>query len=359
MIVVFVGAFVVLPLVVIYVDAARTRRTMISEAYFTIATLKEVEGTPRTLIVYLPGILARAKNQMVFVARFLVDGLPDRSIDLLMVDYGGDAFRPRTIATQVAIQVQWYSKNYDQIAFVGASLGGRMLNAVFHELSIDIEVMHKVSRPIIIDAPMDRRDFAAGGSPAALVLRFIPIGTLVNRLKLTDKMAQPPKDKNIGNDGDFAFFAADPSVTSYSRYIAWVKKTSMEGLTGHDFSVWRDQLVAMATMPWYNDAFAGLPPLYIACTAEPTSWRVFDQETRQDRSDRDGNFPVQDPGNDTVKQFRATASWQRRVPTLRAGGNVWVVRSTHCGFMERPVAWRNALSSAVSEVTRDHVSLNE
>ncbi|MBC7764417.1 hypothetical protein H7Y29_01755 [Microbacteriaceae bacterium] len=101
----------------------------------------------------------------------------------------------------------------------------------------------------------------------------------------------------------------------------------------------------MSTMPWYEGAFGTRPPLYIACTEQPTSWLTF-QEDITNEVDEDGDVPCQLPVNNTVKQLSTVAAWREREPMLI----VWVVRSTHCGYLERPVAWSSVLTAAIRQV---------
>jgi hypothetical protein len=184
---------------------------------------------------------------------------------------------------------------------------------------------------------------------AAAVLRWLPIGMLVNKLRLSDKMfTQPsglPSPENISNGFDFFHFSRGAADT-YDDYVAYVRENAKVGLTGHYLSMWRDQLVCMATMPWYDDAFTDHEPLYIACSENDCRWEVFDEEVL----DSGDSSPLERPKNVTVKQFKSLGQWQVKVPALRSSANVAVVRSTHCGYAERPVAWTNALTSMMARV---------
>lgn len=335
-------AFVVAVYLLILIDALVSRPFMKSEVSFGLQTIR-TEGRRRVLVVYLPGILARTHQQLPPITDYLSEGVSEDALDIMTVDYLSEVFDWKMVTNEVAEEMMAVEGNYDKIICIGASLGGRLLNPICHLLGDQIS-SSKLCRPIVIDAPFDRRSFAAGGDILALSLRFVPVGRALNKLRLTDRLAQPPQNKNIGNFAEFSSIT-DGSASTYIQYIAWVKAQAMAGLTGHFFSTERDQLVAMSTMPWYEGAFGNRPPLYIACTEQSTSWRTF-QEDVTNEVDEDGDVPCRLPVNNTVKQLSTVAAWREREPMLV----VWVVRSTHCGYLERPAAWSRALTSAVWQV---------
>ncbi len=343
-------ALIPLAYVVVLVDYTVSRWFMEpSRAEFSLEQLSEGDDD-RVLIVFLPGVLMRCIRQTI-LKRMLRGAMRNNASDILWVDYAGERFDARTITAMTYNKVKEIEADYRLVVFIGASLGGRMLNLIYHDIVGNTALSNKVARPIMLDSPMNHRQFAGGGDILAPVLRFVPIGRLVNMLRLTDRMAQPPQDKNIGNAADFAAFT-NGEATTYSKYIAWVKACAMDGLLGHKFSAFRDMLVAMRGMAWYDDAFASHPPLYIANADAPCSWRTFEESVLEEVVDRDGHRPVKHPHNDTVKQFEGVAAFQDRVPSMKVSGSVWVVRSTHCGFAERPVAWNNALKEAINVVVR-------
>lgn len=326
-------------------DAIVGMRTMDpSSVMMSKEPLAEGPG-PRVLLVYLPGILARSEDQMVILRDAFAGGLDGMSADLLRIDYTGERFRVRTTVEAVCGRLRLLEHDYDRIVFIGASLGGRLLNGVYEWIWDGDVLFAKAARPIILDAPMDRRDFAAGGSLLALALRVVPIGPLVNRLRLTDRMARPPKDHNIGNMAHFPA-VSQGAARNYQEYIDWVKARSMEGLHRHRFSVWRDQIVAMSRMKWAADAFEQHPPLYISCSSEKVTRWTFVEDILPDVKDANGRTPVQYPLNDTVMQPHTVNAWRTRIPDIQH----WIVASTHCGFMERPVAWQLAITAAIREV---------
>ena len=254
------------------------------------------------------------------------------------------------VATQIVLESRRSRDcgGYDAILIVGESLGGRLANAVVHQLN-ERGAGDKLVRPIIIDAPFDHRDFGAGGDVLAGILRIVPMGRLVNRLGLADRLfTQPaglPQAENIANTGDLLELSCGNALT-YEQYVAWVRLSAQRGLSGHKFSVYRDQLVAMATMPWY-DTFADMPPIYLACTDKDTpEWQT--EYAQPVEAMLDGTCPLERPANATVKQLQAAYRWMRAVPGATAW-DVRIIRSTHCGYAERPLAWLDALADAVRD----------
>lgn len=347
----------VLVYVVLLIDAAANRWSMASGICYPLAKRPLISGGDRrVLVVYLPGILARGGDKPEILYRALAEGLAGTTSDLFTIDYAGEAFRWQQVVDEVATQIVLESRRsrdcggYDAILIVGESLGGRLANAVVHQLN-ERGAGDKLVRPIIIDAPFDHRDFGAGGNVLAGILRIVPMGRLVNRLGLADRLfTQPaglPQAENIANTGDLLELSCGNALT-YEQYVAWVRLSARRGLSGHKFSVYRDQLVAMATMPWY-DTFADVPPIYLACTDKDTpEWQT--EYAQPVEAMLDGACPLERPANATVKQLQAAYRWMRAVPGATAW-DVRIIRSTHCGYAERPLAWLDALADAVRDAT--------
>lgn len=340
--------------VVFVIDAALSRRTMRTEVSAPLLQPLSVGGGTRVLVVYLPGILARTADKPRVFYDALAAGLRGTTADLLALDYTGEAFDPSATIAQVCDRIEGVlgrpdNGRYHKLLLVGESLGGRMVNLVMDELQAR-GCADKLVQPVIIDAPMDYRDFAAGGDTLAMVLRYVPMGRLVNHLGLADRLfTQPaglPQAKNIANAGDMLNMSYGNALT-YEQYVAWVQLCARRGLSGHRFSVYRDQLVAMTRLPWGSDVFAKRPPIYLVCTSEdtPAAWHEYTQPVSVML---DGTCPLERPVNATIKQPEAVKRWKTVVPAM-VNWDVRVVRSTHCGYMERPLAWRNALADAVSD----------
>lgn len=348
--------FVAVLYCLIVADAALCKWNMIRGIKYPVNKRSLTTGDGmRVLVVYLPGILVRTADRPRVFYDALAKGLSATSADVLCVDYDGESFDAEAVADQIVTQIilamrRNYSSEYGKLLLIGESLGGRVVNLVVHLLQTSSpEVAARLVRPIIIDAPFNHRDFASGGALLATVLRYVPMGRLVNRIGLADRLfTQPaglPQAKNIANGGNIMQLSHGNALT-YEQYVEWVKMCAHKGLSGHLFSVYRDQLVAIATMPWHGDAFSALPPIYLACTnAEWTSEHPVYSDpvvTMQD-----GSCPLKLPANATIKQPQALLRWMEAIP----GMTVRVVRSTHCGYMERPEAWRAALEDAVRDAT--------
>jgi hypothetical protein len=346
---VFIAGAIALVVALIWIDYLFTKSSM-----QTLPRLKREDVTttgdgPKVLLIFMTGVLARSKDQLPGIIDALLSGVGDARLSIVRVDHIGERENWRTMcdATVSYVDMIMRQQDFDEVIFVGLSKGGRYLNAVYHQI-IGMDWFDEVRRPIIVDAPPDHRGMGGGGNWIAPVLRFIPIGRVVNSLNLVDRfMRVLPQNKNIDNAADFAAISGGVATT-YPGYIKWVRAQAMTGLSGHKASVFRDQVVNIATMPWYEDSFKNRVPLYIACTNKPTQWKTFDEPMDPEVTDAEGNLPVQWPKNDTIRQWPALSGFRKRVAKLE----VWVVRSTHCGFYERPRVWSQAIEQAVKAVRR-------
>lgn len=244
----------------------------------------------RTLIVYLPGILAGGRASSVD----LIDIWKRHSDFVMMIEYGDERFDGAFCAQSVsdAIQRQNAATPFYRIVFIGSSMGGLLAYDVIRQLKLDDSVSTEL---ILLDAPTSSADFQAPNHLVAPVLRVLPFGPIWNRLNLIDKMFVPPKEENI-----------EPGVdrTELARRVDEGKN--------YRISFWRDELV------------------YIMTHGAPKRGSL---ESRVDRlvyvrSTRD---------NDTVRP-EAYDIWA----TTTSITTRMEVDSTHVGFAERPKTWQQA-----------------
>ncbi len=242
------------------------------------------------LIVYLPGILASARENSVD----LID-IWRRNSDLVMlVEYGDERFDGAFCAKVVsdAIRRQNNITPFLRVQLIGSSMGGLVAYDVIQQLKLVGTVPIEL---ILLDAPTSSSDFQAPNHLVAPVLRALPFGPIWNRLNLIDKMFVPPKEENI-----------EPGVDR-----AELTRRVNEG-KAFRISFWRDELVYIM-----SHGAPGLDSL-----EGKVDRLVYVRSTRD---------------NDTVRPeayntWAATTSVITRIE----------VDSTHVGFAERPKTWRQA-----------------
>ncbi|MEP7205127.1 MAG: hypothetical protein ABI716_02960, partial [Candidatus Saccharibacteria bacterium] len=123
-------------------------------------TLKIVESSrptqAKTLIVYLPGILASAKDSSVD----LID-VWRRFGDVVLVEYGDNRFDGARVVSEVVAELrrlQSGTTRYEQIVFIGSSMGGLLADDVILQMGSDNSVLVDL---LLIDAPTSAADLQA------------------------------------------------------------------------------------------------------------------------------------------------------------------------------------------------------
>lgn len=252
-----------------------------------------LKGTSKssTLIVYLPGILASAKNSSVDLI-----GIWRHYGDVYLVEYGDNRFSGSVIVRLVSNQIirrQRAAQPYRRIVFIGSSMGGLLAYDVIRSLRKSLMVTP--IELIALDAPTGAADFQPPNNLVAPILRLLPFGPIWNKLNLVSKMFVPPKEVNI-----------EPGVNR-----AELARRVGEG-KNYRLSFWRDELC-------YIMGHGALRPGSLVGQVYRLTYV---------RSIRD---------NDTV---RATAynAWAATTPIATRVE----VDSTHVGFAERPKTWQQA-----------------
>ena len=87
-------------------------------------------------------------------------------------------------------------------------------------------------------------------------------------------------------------------------------------------------------------------PVYVACTDAdvPDQWAQYEERIAPEVVDENGNIPVARPRNATVDQPKSADRW---IALYEGAIDMIAVRSTHCGFMERPDAWSDTFDHAL------------
>lgn len=240
----------------------------------------------RTLIVYLPGILAGARRSSQDINDiWLEEG------DMLHVEYRGKRFRAKRVVSAVAGYIITNGRRYERIVFIGSSMGSLLAYDIVQRLNRGTRA--KVAF-VAIDAPTSARDFQSPLDKTSHFMRILPFGPIWNLLSrpVMKLLMVPPKDENV-----------EPGVnrTDLDRRF--------QQMWDYPLSFYRDQILYMIShKKLVSGSLDGIKRFVYV------------------RSKRD---------TDTVRQ-EAIHSWYRarqRITYIEAD-------STHVGFAERPQTWR-------------------
>lgn len=167
----------------------------------------ESNGKPkRTLFVHLPGLMGDGVTQIQNV----LDTFLERG-DVLAVHYDGElgkearVFDARLIVERTVLEIVWRKaqKQFDDIVFIGTSMGGKLAYQIAQLLRFQLAIRTKA---LLIDAPLGRRDFQRPldlSSPALRFLPYVPVLNLIyvvpflERLIMNVLFVVPPKEADI------------------------------------------------------------------------------------------------------------------------------------------------------------------
>jgi len=253
-------------------------------------------GNDRVFLL-LPGILARGREQ--FETQLSNIGRKG-SIDVR--SYVGHGFEISHVARSVARDVKMYQRCGLEVIIIGASIGGLVgLEAV--RLLQSLEGV----KLIMIDSPHGVSSMRAFPDRLAILTRIFKGAPLPNFIgnRVLEKMKVGPKR-------DFVDF---PEGVDKDQHFEIVKEKALASLSGHEFSMWWTQLVAMVNYR-PTAAILGLDVTYVACLGE---------------------------ANDVVVQPLAKKKWQKVDPNLK----VVEVEAAHCGFLQQPTRWHRLFADAL------------
>lgn len=305
----------------------------------------------KILIVLMPGVLMNAEKGYEPLIPAIMEACDTArfSADLVYADYAVDQVDYHELVAQVGYKFEEFGRDaqYQMVLPIGASFSGLVVNAAYSVLGHQPAKL--AAKPILIDSPFGAT-FPGATVVAARAMGLIRFpGTVADRLnKNTDRFTGSmnlPKNKNIGNTADFSSITGG-EATTYLDYVEWAKEKARDGLSGHKTTLFASQVGAMSNFT-FTPFPSGVTPIYLACTDAdvPDDWEDFSESIDPKVTDEDGNVPVERPKNDTVAQPKAADCW---IEACRNTGiTVLAVRSTHCGFMERPKAWKAAMKRAI------------
>ncbi len=281
-------------------DAVRRRALWKSTVRCTL-TAAVNDQVSDTLIVYVPGILADGvKSSDPVRAAWLKFG------DVMHVSYVGNRFDGSVVANHIARDIVTLHNSLNtphrRIVFILSSMGGMLGLDVLEKLD---HMRYPITdrRLVLVDAPSGSQDMLSGGNIFAPLMRVLPFGPVYNVLlaPLKRKMLLPPKDDSIEDHLDKEL----------------VKKTALENMDEFPVSVWRDQLVYMATYFFDREKLA-YPAIYLRC----------------------------DEDNVTVKQPQAAQTWS----TIFENMKIVPVASPHCAYAERQRSWQKVFTMALDDL---------
>ena len=304
------------------------------------------EGDASVLFLLMPGVLMRSETGFEPVISSIVDAacVSGVSATACYVDDVADSLDPRSAAASILDAVT--GAEVDLIVPVALSFsGGELLDELY--VQAEMRRLPFTKAPIMVDTPYG----ATTLKPARWFTKAVPIVPLPFVKKFFVDAATLPSSENIGNAADFAAVTGDPRIQTYADYLSWVAETAHDNLRGveHSPGLFRAQVSQMATYKGPSERFRWLVrPVYMVCTSvddlSPT-WAEYEEPVDPDVAGPDGLVPVQRPINGTVVQPQAV---NRFIQAFEGNIEVLAVRSTHCGFYERPIAWSDAFTAAVS-----------
>ncbi len=267
--------------------------------------------------VAVPGILARVQEQV----NPLLPALGEHSMVVSGFNYTGTRFTPEPMVEELVTLVHRNISIDQPTILFGSSLGGMVIALALTELrrTYSVETLNGVVRTIIVDAPSGPRDLILAPFLPGVVNPFV--GRLIRRFtpnadanhgygkRLLSTFRVPPKDEEIEIPN-----AESMDEQSLKEAHKAIKQTAIEGLSGHLFTVWYDQLRWMLNNTLDLSALDGLNVIYLRCVK----------------------------GNMTVRQPQASKAWEPSVKFTQG------VDMPHCAYLQAPETATEALNLAIA-----------
>lgn len=264
------------------------------------------DESSKTLIVNMTGVLAHAHES---AGPLLQEW--EKFGDVLLVDYGDGRFDSElvvertswVIARDIRSRAINNGEKYQRVVFIGSSMGGRLSVDVVRELhkSFDADISGLQIDLLLLDAPADGSDLV---NPFATASKYLYTGPILDHAHLTHFFAGMPKEENI-----------EPGVDR--GYL----KERVQGARSFDFSFFMDETRYIVKLePLRANELDGLVDsvTYIRCNR----------------------------ANDVVKPGAAD-KWVLAFPETK----IVELDSTHVGFAERPVTWKNLFHEQLGYLT--------
>lgn len=259
----------------------------------------------------VPGILARSQEQL----EPLLPLLNTYNLYVTGFNFAGTHFDAGHAVHEIAATVRRNLTMSQQTILFGSSLGGMLAAQVLAELrkEYDQDHLRTMVPTIFVDSPSSSQDLilapplSGGLNPTIgkMVRRFKP-STDANSgygKKLLATFRVPPKDGEIELE--------DGGLTAEE-----IKQRAVQGLSGHAFTVWFDQLRWMLNTTLDLEPLEGLNTTYLACTK----------------------------GNMTVRQPQAQHTWEPYVT------DVVEVETPHCAYLQAQGTWTRTLDRVLSSM---------
>jgi dienelactone hydrolase len=228
--------------------------------------VKSDKSGSRTLLVYLPGILADGKQSSLL----MVDTWKQYG-DVLLVSYDGKRFKPDNITRDIDRWVAIRGDRYREVVFIGSSLGGLLAYDTAPKLEEDgLRVKYA-----LVAAPTGYGDLKGAGrlSPFMYLWWGGPISNATTGKLFLKGLFQEPKDDNIEPEVDrdeLKQRVEEAKASPFSvygdqiRYVLGHGKPASSTLTGVEgvyIRCGRDELVADKAYDSWKSAFGGSLPL--------------------------------------------------------------------------------------------------
>lgn len=261
-------------------------------------TQYEGSGAPGSVLIYMPGILARSKDQLESVkgADSLLDLYKKDFKKIILFDYSKRFFNRTVIVRQLRMQIAEEVGRNNSVKVVGVSLGADLVNEALAGIH-----NHENLKFVVVDAPAGRDTLpkAAGIMSAILFLFPVGKGLLLGCATIPVLGSMLPKE-NETQDG----LPSDE-----------VRKLAKKGLSGFTARVYTGQLTYMVNfvlLPIFAKTY------YIACVE----------------------------GNVTVKQPEAMQKWVSAA--FRKGLDIIEVPAPHAAFLQQPKAFTEVFKEIFS-----------
>ena len=258
----------------------------------------------------LPGILSRGES-------FQALGF-DTTHVVEYDDPGEDGFDAHRIVRETAIMIMANLNDRLPALLIGSSVGGMLIPFIVGKLyRLMPDFQPRMLRCVIIDSPFGVETMiAARRSPLAGFLIRSPFGHVLRPLAF---VKVGPQDKYIDTPGVDMRYEIAGRVVSKDDWPEYVKRRTVEELTGHSSMQWLEQLRWMTRVGHDGSLhracleMKGVSTSYLACMG---------------------------PANDVVTQPLAREYWAASTPDLR----VFEVNAAHCGFVQQAPTFRGALA---------------
>lgn len=259
----YIGTALAIVLVLGVVDVIGRVQVLSGSTQFKLSEASSRKDA-RTLLVYLPGILADGDKSSL-----LVRPTWQQYGDVASVTYAGSRFDGNETARVIANQLERQTK-YDTVVFIGSSLGGLVAYDTLRQLKGRMPgVAFKL---VLVAAPTGRQDFKPPNNILSLAMWTWwagPLSNLTTGKLFLQLLFQKPKDENIEPGVDRAELAQrvkEAQNTPFSVYADQIRymigheplePAVLDGVEAVYIRCRRDDIVASQAYDAWNKVFGG------------------------------------------------------------------------------------------------------